>query len=338
MAKMNIGRNDPCPCGIGKKYKKCCLDMDKTVATAEPIDAVFSELRQALGQKEFDSQEEVQAFADSFMQRANQAPSDDFHGLSPEQMESLLSFPYDSPPLVLLPEKLDSLPEAPILTLFNLLVEAIGEKGLKSTAKGNLPRQFCRDAALAFMGDEEFADFMSYRSINKEDDFSDLHITRLVAAMAGLIRKYKGRFILSRDCRRLLSKTGLFEIYPCLFRTYAEKFNWGYRDGYQEIPFVQHSFLFTLYLLNRYGDDWQSSVYYEDCFLRAFPMVLNEVEGSPYSTPEQEVSRCYRLRCLVNFAGFLGLAKVEKVATDITYIYDYRVQKLPLLDKVVLFR
>jgi len=21
----NIGRNDPCPCGSGKKYKRCCL-------------------------------------------------------------------------------------------------------------------------------------------------------------------------------------------------------------------------------------------------------------------------------------------------------------------------
>lgn len=27
---MNIGRNDPCPCGSGKKYKNCCLG-----ATAE---------------------------------------------------------------------------------------------------------------------------------------------------------------------------------------------------------------------------------------------------------------------------------------------------------------
>ncbi len=23
--KRKIGRNDPCPCGSGKKYKKCCL-------------------------------------------------------------------------------------------------------------------------------------------------------------------------------------------------------------------------------------------------------------------------------------------------------------------------
>ncbi len=24
-----IGRNDPCPCGSGKKYKKCCMGKDK---------------------------------------------------------------------------------------------------------------------------------------------------------------------------------------------------------------------------------------------------------------------------------------------------------------------
>lgn len=24
-ARTKVGRNDPCPCGSGKKYKKCCL-------------------------------------------------------------------------------------------------------------------------------------------------------------------------------------------------------------------------------------------------------------------------------------------------------------------------
>ncbi|MGC8834888.1 MAG: SEC-C metal-binding domain-containing protein [Armatimonadota bacterium] len=24
--KVKVGRNDPCPCGSGKKYKKCCLN------------------------------------------------------------------------------------------------------------------------------------------------------------------------------------------------------------------------------------------------------------------------------------------------------------------------
>ncbi|WP_202931241.1 SEC-C metal-binding domain-containing protein [Oceanospirillum linum] len=25
VTEKNTGRNDPCPCGSGKKYKKCCL-------------------------------------------------------------------------------------------------------------------------------------------------------------------------------------------------------------------------------------------------------------------------------------------------------------------------
>lgn len=27
---MKIGRNDPCPCGSGKKYKHCCLNKRRT--------------------------------------------------------------------------------------------------------------------------------------------------------------------------------------------------------------------------------------------------------------------------------------------------------------------
>lgn len=26
---MEVARNDPCPCGSGKKYKKCCLSRDQ---------------------------------------------------------------------------------------------------------------------------------------------------------------------------------------------------------------------------------------------------------------------------------------------------------------------
>jgi tetratricopeptide (TPR) repeat protein len=33
MAK--IGRNDPCPCGSGQKYKRCCLPRDEAAAAAK---------------------------------------------------------------------------------------------------------------------------------------------------------------------------------------------------------------------------------------------------------------------------------------------------------------
>lgn len=33
---MKIGRNDPCPCGSGKKYKKCCLQLDRIAQASGP--------------------------------------------------------------------------------------------------------------------------------------------------------------------------------------------------------------------------------------------------------------------------------------------------------------
>ena len=37
------GRNDPCPCGSGRKYKQCCL------RTADVVDAAWYRLRDAEG-------------------------------------------------------------------------------------------------------------------------------------------------------------------------------------------------------------------------------------------------------------------------------------------------
>ena len=32
---MKAGRNDPCPCGSGKKYKKCCLAKDQAASLTQ---------------------------------------------------------------------------------------------------------------------------------------------------------------------------------------------------------------------------------------------------------------------------------------------------------------
>ncbi|MGA1794417.1 MAG: SEC-C metal-binding domain-containing protein [bacterium] len=330
------GPNDPCPCGSGKKYKKCCMGREETGQFNSFKDDVFAGLFQAIEGKTFASLEEAQAFADRFLQRRNQTPIKEFHGISPEQMHRFLDFPFSSPQLVSFPERLDTAPSAPILSLFSLLADAIGARGLKTTAKGNLPRNSCRDMALAYWGEERYRHNTRSYGINREEDVPELHVTRLVAEMAGLIRKYEGKFILTRACRSLLAESGPTRIYPRLFRAYVERFNWGYRDRYPDLPFIQHSFLFTLYLLGLYGDKWRAQVYYEDCFIQAFPLLLREVEPGPYTTAEQEIRTCYAIRTLVRFAGFLGLAEAEPLKNE-PYPRDHRIMKLPLLDDAVRF-
>jgi len=33
--RRHCGRNDPCPCGSGRKYKRCCLDRDTKASLEE---------------------------------------------------------------------------------------------------------------------------------------------------------------------------------------------------------------------------------------------------------------------------------------------------------------
>ena len=39
---VKIGRNAPCPCGSGKKYKKCCLPLHKTSRAQQNTDQIYS--------------------------------------------------------------------------------------------------------------------------------------------------------------------------------------------------------------------------------------------------------------------------------------------------------
>lgn len=87
-----------------------------------------------------------------------------------------------------------------------------------------------------------------------------------------------------------LTEQGQRGIYSRLFRAFVREYNWAYQDHLGEIPFMQQSFLFSLYLMSRYGGEWRSSIFYEDNFLRAFPNLLPQVQpvGNYYS-PEQVV-------------------------------------------------
>ena len=40
---MKVGRNDPCPCGSGKKYKHCCYAKDSVKHEAPEPEVVASE-------------------------------------------------------------------------------------------------------------------------------------------------------------------------------------------------------------------------------------------------------------------------------------------------------
>ncbi len=87
----------------------------------------------------------------------------------------------------------------------------------------------------------------------------------------------------------------------------------------------------------RHGATWLPHKFYEDSFLNAFPLVLNEIPPEPYIEPEKTLRNCYTWRTLVHFTGFLGLAELEPV-TEERFCHQYRVRALPLLAETVQFQ
>ncbi len=333
---MKINRNDPCPCGSGKKYKKCCLGTEETISFPPDLEDGLTDLNQMLDGQDFDSLDELNSFLSVRMDQKNRSGLTDFDGLSPEQMRHFLYSPFESQELIVVAESIADEPDAPILRLFRLLADAIGEKGLKPTATGNLPRKFCREAALVYWGEELHREKTRHSNINMEENFFEMHVTRVVAELAGLIRKYRGKFILSRQCRKIIEEQGYSGIYLQLFQNYSRQFNWAYRDGYPELGIIQNSFIYTLWLLQKYGQQWRPHTFYADKFFQAFPSILDEIEPSPYEDPEKTVHSCYTLRMLENYLKFMGLAELHQTSEGIVS-RQYNVRKLPLLDAVIRF-
>jgi len=297
---------------------------------------IRDEIERAVAAQNADSLPELQALAERVMRHRNQRPRDEFCGLSPEQMSRILYDPFDSPQFVTFSDNFPK-PSAPLaFALISLLADACGDDGLKATAKGYLPAKFCRDAAIAALGEEGVKEMTFGSEVRKELDFRELHIVRLVAQMAGLIRKYRGRFLRTKKCEKLLSASSHGKLYLQLLTAYVRKFNWGYSDGYDDHYLIQEAFLFSLFLIHRFGDEFRSPVFYEEKFLQAFPTVLDEVKDPVYGSKEDQVRNCYSLRTMERFARFFGLIELDGNYPGFVR-RSYKMKKSALLDQLINF-
>jgi len=312
--------------------------MDKDVETQlkRIMNEDLQNIHQEIHEKEFSIPHRPKSFWEWLGWRLRRSPGDVYHGLSRKQVRNLVDFPFASPDLVRFMDPLSVSPQAPVVTLFEMMRCAMAEKGLRGTAKGNLPRNFCRESF------EKYLDQWPNRvgplriTINKEEDFWDLHIARILAVGGGWMELRSGKFFLSCKGMDVLDDLGWAGLYPLLLHDFIHDFDWSCMDGYGDIASVQSCAVFTLYLLCTYGDTWRSKRFYEDCFLKAFPKALLEVRPLQYMSKEAHLKQCYSWRSLARFGEFFCLVE-RQIEQDCLLQDRYDVRKLPLLDEVVRF-
>jgi hypothetical protein len=296
------------------------------------------EIGDALAEREFDSDEERDAFVAGLIAERNAAPLDDFDGLSADGMRRLLHDPFGADGPLVVTDLPRVAPRSALLHLVLDLAEALGDAGLKATAKGNLPRAYVLAALERYQ--EAGWQVSPYLSVRSELDFARLHVARLVARMAGLVTLRRGRWHATRALRRTLDRSGAAGVYAALFHAFVTKYAWNSADGYPNLDIVQASWAYSLLQLLRHGATWRDGAFYAERFLRAFPQTVDEAaldlrwRNWPRE-PRDVVRSAYELRVLRRFADFLGLVEIERGASPGDYGRVVRARAAPALAELV---
>ncbi len=338
------GRNDPCPCGSGKKYKHCCIGKEDNVIPFpgvlgdgdalkkyeemverwDPADGPppsFQEslgrpnlateslkgLQESIGDRQFSSLKEAEEFVRRYMKSANEAPRADFLGLSPSVMRALLDRPFhDNTNIVTLNTAVppESFSDVPVLGQCLYLLRRLGESG--KGIKATQKGNFPRSLV------QDFHEvFLREHGIidsvpRQEGEVVELETLRFFLADSGLMKKRGGLFTLTKNGEKFCDVSNLAELYFLLFTFMAERHNWLYGTRYPDaMEFVQNSLVFCLYLLKKKAGNFIEGNELAGLYNRAFP-VLADSMGPSYGGLFVRSGFCHLF--LDRFAWWLGLA------------------------------
>jgi len=270
--------------------------------------------------------------------RYNTTPVDNFDGLTPHDMYRLLYSPIGSPAAACaLNESItnDMLKDASLVNELRLLVRIIQKSGfLTLTKAGYLPSDVCLELAEAGALGRETWWYHHKKSkkkitIVKEADYWHLQLLHRCMTLFGLARKQKGKLFLTKKAEELLAKDAHIHFYNYVLTHYFNGYNWGFQDHYQDATTIQNSALFSVHLVQKYGQTLRSAEFYTAKFNNAYPLAIEDFIKS--DDPSQEVTYCYTLRVFEHCFKRFGL-----ITTD---GFDLKnIRKTPLMDMLFIWK
>ena len=264
-----------------------------------------------------------------------------FMGFSPEQMHRMLNFTLErTEDIVKFNNNLKPAiyQQIPIIADSRTFLQALSEKEpLKATAKGNLPLAFVKDLVEKLNITEETR--MGLFPVRSEEDSVGLNYLRHILTMCGWIKKQKNHFSLTTRGKSILVTGFSGTEYFHLLKTYTRKFNWASLDGFSEMRIIQQSFLFSLYILRELAKDFIEDTILARYYIRAFPLVLQEVRQTTVFDPRKEVTMCFSRRFLQWFCRYFGFVEIREEKIEGSFVRKRRfIKKTDFLEKYVIWK
>lgn len=307
VSTMKIGRNDPCPCGSGKKYKRCCINM-----ATETSQQIGDELKQMLAMNPDLSIEDLNVAMGKKVAQKNDLPLDDFCGLSPSQLNNWMYQPLEKLQGVKIHVPND-IHKSPVMRYLALIIDSIIEQGgvLKATAKGNLPAKLVKQASSL---QSEFAvnKYRKHDSISEfaganEDKMNALHYARVLAELCNIIRLKNGKFMLTADAEAKYQQHGIGAFFKPMLETAAQGYNWGYFDAHPSDAPLNNFWLFMLWRIQTHG----SILKLGDEMDIAFPALTQQMPKGEHLDKVGHLKLLIETRFIHRFLIFWGFAIIN---------------------------
>lgn len=305
------------------------------MASVLPPD-LAEEIRDTLSNKQFESLEEANAALSEIMMKYNRQPRDEFGGLSSEQVFLLIHSDWNDPNGVIrfaTNLSLDDLTGSPHLVNARLFLAALDEeKKVKATTAGNLNRKFVGQMIECFTFRDGYKeDIYRYNKVKNEWDISPLHTIRIVCEFAGLIKKQKDYFSITKKGQKLLSDERANELFLLLFKTHFLKFNLAYLDCAIDNEPLQNTIAYSFLKVKQHHQDWLSSDEAAPFLLIPAAYEISLSTGFDWYPEMHAFSRI--LRPLEAF-GLLDSREIKKEGLNIP-ITEFKLT--PLFDKFIQF-
>jgi len=277
---------------------------------------IFRNMAEQLDQGDFNSIEEMQAYANFIREKHNNSPDPVLGGLTPHQVYRLINLEWDNPQFpIKFKDNLnyEDVKDAPLFhNTCSLLNELVRQKDQPTaTAKGNLSRKVVMAVLDTFKIDGEHvkAVLALSKTVN-EYDVTPVWSARIICQLAGLICKYKNKFVVTKSGLELLKPENSGKLYHLLFLTYFRKFNIGFYDRLPDLDGLQHTIGYTFYHLSHLAKKQTS---FDDiCCKITLPAVLKELEAieTEYLKPSWIIK--HRVIEPLEYAGLLNCRR-EKI-------------------------
>lgn len=333
---IQLGRNAPCHCGSGKKYKKCCLDKDREDSSLKArVNSVLKDDEAMRKFAEFANSStspniaKLQDKLNAFRISHNDTGLDDFLGLSPSQVHNLIHNPIFSEGSGLELNhnvSIELLRAVPAVKMSEFILRKLNEAGtVKATAdRKNLPRSFAREFNECYMEcmltKEDIKLEREINEIRSEAGARFLSELRVILTGCGWMELKNGNFSVTDQGAEIANDGFSFETFEKLILFHVVEFDWDSLSNASAVTsLLQNLVPFMLYILNSFDSDDVAPEHFSALFCKAFPHVMER--GMTVSiTAHIPLETFFLMECeaffLIWFASFFGLVKSDLVECE----------------------